>query len=253
MAGLVLSSLPAKALVYSTGDILVGFRATAGDGTQFAYLVNLGSYNQFTGNVSFELTALSAGIGADLTAIYGDGWNTSADVSWSVFGGRTTGNTLYSSRQRDDVSIPSTPWEGKANGARGGTLANINSAGIAYAQNGTNGGGSYTPVNLSAGIQPASYGQGYVSQLTTGVDDFGSTSGWSNIEGTFANGTAGSILDFYVTNSAAAATRLGSFSINDNGVLTFTAAVPEPSTYALLAIAGTAFLVFLRRQKQARA
>ena len=56
------------------------------------------------------------------------------------------------------------------------------------------------------------------------------------------------VLDFFAQSSGATVS-LGKFTINDTtGAVTFTA-VPEPSTYMLLALSGTVFMVFIRRRR----
>lgn len=252
-AGIIGSAVPAKALVYTNSDLFVGFRATAGDGTEWAYLVNIGQASQFTAGTSFTLDAISAGIGADLTALYGDGWNLAGStVSWGIFGANNT-TTLYASKERTDLAAQSVPWANLGTNPRQSTASGILSAIAPWVNNAPAGGSGYTPVNLQAGIQSSTIGQGYVFQLTSGVTDFSSSSQWSDIEGSFANGVANSVLDLYSVN--ANTTYRGYFTINDQGIISFTtSAIPEPSTYALLVIAGTVALVALRRRhKLARA
>lgn len=239
-AGVVLSSLPARALVYTQGDILLGVRATGGDGSTYVYLVNLGTDTSII-NGSFAGTS----IGTDLAAIYGDGWNTRSDLYWGVFGAKSA-SSLYGSRERDDIATQSEAWPAlPSTTERSDVQSGINTVGITYQNN--SGASLYVPVNLQAGVQSSSVPGGYFTQVSADPN-FATTSQWSSIEGSFADGAENSILDFYrVTGSVSTTKYLGSFSISDEGLVTF-AAVPEPSTYALLAIAATAFVIFFRRR-----
>lgn len=250
-AGVVLSALPAKALVYSSGDIFLGIRATGGTGNTVVYLVNLGQDTQFNG-VGSAFAGTS--IGADLTALYGDGWNTRTDLYWGVFGARgTTGSvaTLYASREATSAGEPSDSWAVLSSSVeRGNTLSAINSARNAWVTSDSSGPTSYVPVNLQGGIQSSTYDSGYYSQVASDPN-FGSTSQWSNIESSFASESAGAVLDlFRVTGSANTTGYLGYFSIDDSGFVSFTTtAVPEPSTVAMLALAGIGFVILVRRRQ----
>ncbi len=252
-AGVVLSALPAKALVYTSGDIFLGIRATGGTGNTVVYLVNLGQDTQFNG-VGSAFAGTS--IGTDLAALYGDGWNTRTDLYWGVFGAKGTlgGNaTLYASREATSANEQADSWASLGSTERGNTLSSINSARNAWQTNGPSGPTAYVPVNLQGGIQSSTYDSGYYTQV--GSDpNFGTSSQWSNIESSFFNESNGAVLDFYrVTGSANTTGYLGYFSISDAGVVSYTtAAVPEPSTVAMLALAGIGFVIFVRR-RQARA
>jgi hypothetical protein len=235
------------------GDIFIGFRASGGDGGSTSYLINLGSSLQFrnaTPGSSFSLNSIG-NIFNDLVAIYGEDWNTRADLSWGVFGHATSASpSVYASRQRTDINTPAAAWATLSLSA----LNNVDSQIGAVIDN-INGyrGRDATANSPVAAIQPNFAGSASYNQqvATPGVTDFGSLSQWESIEGSFANGTGGTALDFFRL-TAGGVSNLGAFSINDNGIITFTAAaaVPEPSTYALILAAAGIAIVSTRMRKR---
>ena len=231
------------------GSVVLGFRE---DGSTTAYLVNLGVYTQFTGATPGSVTALSLGnIGADLSTTFGIGWNTRSDLYWGVFGTSNTSNpNLYASRARTNVSTPSAPWPNLSGSLtdRQNTAGQIGNV-FAWIDGKSSTANSNFGVVQSSVSGSASY---YVQVATPSVTDFGNTSQWTSIEGSFGSGTSGTVLDFFrvpnATLNGGVPSNLGSFSINNSGNVSFTA-VPEPSTYALLALAGTVFMIFVRIRK----
>ena len=63
--------------------------------------------------------------------------------------------------------------------------------------------------------------------MTSGVSDFGSTSGWDSIEGDFGAGASGTVLDiFRIAKSGV--TFFGTLTISSSGVITFTLPTVAP-------------------------
>lgn len=60
------------ALPYADGDLILGFRASGGQGGTTSYEVNIGSATQFVGSPASFPVALGGNIAADETRI---GWN----------------------------------------------------------------------------------------------------------------------------------------------------------------------------------
>lgn len=234
-AGFALSVLPSLAdpvPAFVEGDIFVGFRAASVPGSSESYLVKLG--NDAT---SFNSTgALTLGnLGADLSdeAHYGATWSTRADLYWGVFGVRgTIGDPiLYVSRPRASTSTPANPWPTLTLSKRQTTATQINSV----IQSGTGGvGSSPSYIQLAAtanspvaAFQPNGNGSSsYRWQVTSNSPtDFGSTTSWTNIEGNFGNGTAGTVLDIFKiqrVSGVESVSLFGTVSISDSGVITFT-------------------------------
>ncbi|MFZ4774973.1 MAG: PEP-CTERM sorting domain-containing protein [Terrimicrobiaceae bacterium] len=247
IVSLVLGAPPAKAVLvddWVSGDLIIGFRASdsLGQGFSSSYLVNIGQAIQYTSATSsFNLSI--GDIGADLAATYGSSWFSRTDLTWSVVG-TTTGAapSLYASRARAAVGTQSTPWPGESSAAvRTGTKNQITSVTTAF--NGLDATANSTKGAIQTNISGAA---SYNWQVTANSGtDFGSQSQWTNIEGAFG-ASSSKALDLYKIASATPEFR-GVFSIDSGGQVAFNA-VPEPSTYMLLAITGTVFMVFIRRR-----
>ena len=226
------------ALPYSDGDILLGFRATGSEGATTCYLVRLGSATQFTG-ASGPINVNLGSIKTDLETIFGVDWKTRADLFWGISGvQRLAGNgfpnnTMFASRPAPVPGTQSAPWtrpsafgagtpvgkldlmSGRATGA-GYSAGTSNAGGLDQTESGNVAGGlvqSTTSNNSYASFQPGGIN-------TAGASSFGFFSG--GIEGSFASGTAGSVLDFYkLEPGSGPAVLLGAFKLDDNGTLTF--------------------------------
>jgi len=251
LAGGIISQSQASAAVVAdpvNGDIFLGIRATSGQGADSSILIDLGQdsiYRNLLG--SGASISISIGdIGSDLTALYGSGWSSRTDLSWSIFGVRSSASSsVYASEERLQPALATTAWAALDLNGRNSTGSQISSV-----IDGTNGyrGRDATANSAVAVIQPnAATASSYAYQVgSSGTTDFGSLSQWGSIEGTVGN-PSGSVLDFYRLSGSATepVQLLGSFSLSPSGALTFTA-VPEPSGLALsLASAG----LLLRRRR----
>jgi PEP-CTERM motif len=244
------------ALVYTNGDLFLGVRASSNLGATQDYLVDLGPASQFTTTAAFTLSLNGSNLGADLVSLFGANWNTRLDVFWSVSGTNLPGdpsNTLYATRARSDVLTPALAWNGRSNSAQGTTNSLFNQLAGQYAANGTATGNSSV-----ATFQNTSDPNSYASFQPGGVNSSGiSFKAFSpSIEGSFANGTSGSVIDLFrvipdtvLPVGDLPGERLGSFKVDDNGALSFTGAVvPEPTSFMLLG-SGSALLGLLRRRQ----
>lgn len=232
-------SLTAKAaLPYNDGDILLGFRATGGEGASTNYLINIGSIAQFT-EATGQFTVNIGNIATDLVNTFGADWKTRSDVLWSISGVQTNaGNgfpvkTMFATREEDAAGQQSVPWtrpslfgagipagkmlsmNGDAGYAAGDTneqqISGNNPKALFQAVGARNSYASFQPLGVNTGVPPNSAAFGY----------FNSAKG---IEHSFANGTARSVLDFYKLVPAAGslpAELIGAFRLDDNGNLTF--------------------------------
>ena len=275
-AGLALSATSAQAAVlsYSTGDLLLGVRQGSatnnvplGGINNVDFVLNIGSYTQYTAAGSFTLTL--GNIGSDLTAIWGSSWNTRSDLFWSVLGTENTTktNTIYSTAPESPYGTsPGSPAPIQSNSTVSPVVGKFNAAGTAYAINGDSGTGSGGAATNGAGLR----------QLATDANSWASYNGdqqafsgnaWSYFtpatEGNFGSGTATSALDLYqiirsgvpsAAPSGGAITDLGYFAINNAGGVTFNSdspatPVPEPTGIAVGVLAGLSGLVARRRQR----
>lgn len=255
LAGIALgTSLSRGALVYNQGDIILAFRVA--NGTSPSYLVNLGSVTQFTNAVpgsTLSFGSIST-IGQDLVDTYGSSWYDLSTLSWGLFGQDENANlTLYASRARTgDLSTAPALWNALTITNRNTTDTNVSAVTVSF----INSGQTTASTNTSnAGFQSFTTNGSYYYAVTTGATDFGSVSQWSSIEASNASGIDSTALDLIKVGATGAgafpSSDLGKFTIDDSGVITFTATVPEPSTYALLATSGVVFMVFLRRRRAA--
>ena len=249
LASLAIVATTAKSQVTysSAGDFLLGFRQT---GTANDILVDIGSFNL---NSS---TSISLGdLGTKLAATFGAGWATDASVFFSIAGTGVSGdpsNTSYVTKVQYNGDPAPTPWNSLSSGNAISLKNKIIAEGTAYNTF------SQTPGNPAV-VQPTSSTNSYASYMPGGVNDAGHAQG--NIsygffnpttEGTFSQGTGNVQLDVYriLSGSTAAATEVGYFTLSSDGsTLTYTPlAVPEPSTFALIGVAGIAGVFIRRRQ-----
>lgn len=248
---------------YQAGDLLMGFRATAGDGAPKCYLVNIGQASTFTNASSpFVVTGLG-NIKADLDATFTD-WATDGNVFWSVSGavgnfdpvGSDPAKTLYATKLQTTPGTPNTlRWTRNSSTTQGVVTSKMLSMADAFEfVNGDSIAGvknQSTANSEKARVQNTTDVNSYASYQPGGTPaNSGPSPGISfaqfnpTIEGTFTNGTAGSILELYRMTPGTAGTPgdfVGTFQLDDNANLTFTPFV-DPSI-ANITIAQAAYTV----------
>jgi len=261
----------AQTMTVSRGDLLLSFYQDTGSGTYGTntYVFNLGSAAAWRENtISLNLIA---NIGADLTTAFGQDWATDSTIRMGLIGGYTgTGDplrTIYTSQGLTSFDPGST--SAPTLGGNRGTVAN-NEATYLDAVNGKplNGGingaiitsgtiNSYTQSYLGAGnfggsVNPNTAFTG--SSIGIGTGGYEITAGLDLYR--ILNTTSGADLTAGLSSGNAAVGAgqyIGTFTLDADGNLRLDApqAIPEPSTYALIAIALVAFVVFRRRQRTA--
>ena len=270
-AAAFLPSSARAAIVYSDGDLILGFRATGGQGASTDYLINLGPAATII-NSTAPITFSLGNIGGDLTTLFGS-WTTRGDVLWSVSGVQKiaangfANNTMFATRS-DTISAPlgtgtTTPWTIPSSFGAGTPAGKVQSVGQKYGA-GTTGNVVGTDQIESTNapgalIQPTAQSNSFASFMPFGLNAGGSAAyGYYNdangIEANFATGTATSVLDFYKLIPAPGslpAPFVGNFSISESAVVTFTPAgvVPEP-TAGLSVLLGGALLGASRRRNR---
>src|SRR5262245_27321115 len=85
----------AQALTYTDGDLILGFRATGGQGATKCYEVNIGQASTYAAAANPINVDLSGEISSDLTEIFGSDWSTRSDVYWSVAGVQFTASVAF--------------------------------------------------------------------------------------------------------------------------------------------------------------
>jgi len=222
LAALLLSgstALQATVTTPDNGDIFVGFRASAGQGSGVSLLVNLADDSTLRGATAGSLLSL-ANLSASLTEVFGADWSTRSDLSWGVFGARNQVNAVtYGSRTQTPVGQPAAPFGVQDLSQRTATKNQIVSVIEAYRLL------DAFQANTNAALQTNNLNSGsYSFQVgSVGTSDFGSLSQWVSIEGDFSLGANASVLDFF-RFSETGTERLGSFEISSAGAISFTRA-----------------------------
>ncbi|MES2738132.1 MAG: Calx-beta domain-containing protein [Verrucomicrobiota bacterium] len=220
------SAVAAPVTTPSDGDIFLGFRAGDGQGSGVSLIVNVGNDTTFR-NATPGATVNLGSVAADLSATFGGGWHSRNDFYWGFFGARNVINPpIYASRAQVPVGFPAPAFNALATNARTSTKSQIVSVTTAYQ------GLQATANNPSAAVQTnTSVAGSYNFQITGGTTSFGTLSQWTDIEGSFGNGAAGTALDFFRFSNTQATgdvvSRLGTFQITSSGVVTFRRALPD--------------------------
>lgn len=223
-------ALPAAAQVQANlNDLILGFRATGGQGQNVNLEINLGSVSQFVNQPAGTTLLISRLSPADLAAAYGAAWNTRSDLSWGIVG--TSGRvgpgpggqppaTLWGTRARDSAATQSIAFLPSSRSGQTNASAGIEA--LLFGAPGSLNGAAVTANSTSSatinGTLPGSY---------TAQDTFqpGVSFGFFNpsVNNT-ARVAAGSfaVSDLYeLRPDAATATYVGSFGLAANGTLTF--------------------------------
>lgn len=263
-AGAIFSMASASAAVvdYAYGDLLIGFTAASGQGSNQIVMVSLGSATALRDATSSDFSLTN--IGSELSLTFGTNWYERTDLYWGAIGVYNTSpegdsylgdpdGTIYASRSRTSIATKSTAWnpsgEQQALSQIGPMQANFasqtasetNSSAAVFNTN-NNSWDKYNPPDVNANISFqifSSTGLGIEQKFGTGA--YGSFFG-NEVEGA---------LDLYrvLYNTSGAASYEGTIVINSTGDIGFSP-VPEPSTYALIAIGLGAVLFFRRRRTQ---
>jgi hypothetical protein len=269
VAALPHSARAQSAVTYTPGDLFLSFRASDGAGATQNYVVNLGQASGFGATGSSAVVTAAGDIATDLTTLFGADWKTRSDVFWSVSGtvgsfspvGSDPAKTLYATREELVPGTLATAWLRRSDSSQGVTTSKMNAMANAYE------GKTATAANSKAIIQSTSAANSYASFQRGGtVANSGPAPGISfaafnpTIEGSFASGTAGSVLDLVRLVPASGADVetaggiVGRFTLSDSGELRYTpaaavgassVAVALPS-YSVAETAGTVAVKLVR-------
>ena len=213
--------------------------------------------NSITNNLEVDLgnwanPISTIDLSADLVSVYGASWNTNTQLVWSVVG--TTYNNPPGSEQSYTIyyTAPTSP-----------TLAIVTQPGTSGAQTQAAGSINTLTAFLNGKTSFSSLGNDFVDPTSqaasyTKMEQNGSVTKPFNFfanSGRLENGVASSGSNssaFYklvpTDEGGSGAVSLGSFSLGSNGTLSFTQAIPEPSTYALVGLGALALLKFRPRK-----
>lgn len=258
---------------YTTGDLLMGFRAgTTGGAAGSDLLTDLGAAATFVNLVSAHPGAVISintglfisggsgasgingigGLGADLTSIFGASWFSATDtgndwnngqplIRWGALGYTAGGNTSIVGNN----SI--TPYHPFTNAQNQGVKTQLDTlGGSSYDFNTSTANSNFNIVE--SGNSATGTWQGHTYQVNGNTNNFGAYP-----LGFEATPSQRLYLDEEI-GAAANGIELGYFSLDSGGNLTYTV-VPEPSTYSMMALGGFGLvgLTILRRRRATRA
>ena len=250
----------------ATGDLILAFRDPSASTGLDAY-VDIGQNTLYTTggadatgstvdtgiNLLSGLTAgpnsVGTGTGLNDGSIFGSGFLTSSGVYAAIVGTTDTGNNLFLSANASGAGetpgvANSTAWTDRSSTAQSGVKGKVTGM-----LNGLTTAGSFNAVATTAGTswtveESVAGGKAFGNYLQTSYE-------------TTAPGASGSAIDLYqlnATNSTGVlGTFVGTFTITSTGELDFTAAIPEPSTYAAILGAAVLAVALIRRRQQSLA
>jgi hypothetical protein len=205
--------------------VFLGVRATAGTGSGDSLLVNVTSLTALEGVAPGGTLTPSVGtLGAALESKYGLNWHTRDDLRWALFASNNATNpTVAASRAQVPFGTPATAFPALGLQARGSVATQIGSVTFNYSQQEAIAGVPNGVFQVNEAVSAS-----YSYQVSGGTTAFGTLSQWTSIEASFDGGAANQALDFFRFTGGPTdgnqVRRLGTFTINSSGVLTFTAA-----------------------------
>ena len=252
-SALLAAAVASSAFAASSGDIILGFRATGGTGASSNLEIDLGNFDALPSGGG---TVVLTNIDSDLNNTYGSDWATRSDVLWGAAGSTllgATGNTEPSRTLVGTVLAPSslldgtsttTPYNSAAAATQGGVATKINAIYNTFTGTANNvvSSSSTTSWTTEVGTTPAAFNFFFKTSFDNNLD----------LATTSASGTysAGDLYELVPASGAGAF--LGTLAVQSNGDVTFStfSAVPESSTYAVILGSCVLGFVALRRRKQ---
>lgn len=253
---------------FNQGDLVVAFTTNAGAGAGQSVLVSLGDATTFRdlNTNNFALT----NIGSILDNTFGlaaggsVAWYDRTDLYWgavALFSSSRQGNvnegdpdlTIYASKARPSAGTASTAWTIGSSTNRGNTASQMASMLGAFDNVTADGSNPAAGIETSNGTSwdhynpPAGSANSSFINLTSsglGIEQKFGAGSYGTVAGTAVEGD----LDIYrILDTSSAGTRIGSIVVQQNGDVGFVAAVPEPSTWALIGVGLFSVLIFRRR------
>ena len=247
-AALSLAATASAQVQANLNDLILGFRATGGQGQNINLEVDLGSVSQFHGKPAGTTLTISGLSAADLTAIYGSGWSSRDDLWWGIVG--TTGrfhtgpdseaaDTLWATRPQSTAGTQSLPYARASASAQANGASAIETL-IAGAPASLSGLNATVNSAVSASVNATLAGS-YTFQDTQ-VQAGTSFNFFNPLIDTAAkpmSGQTAALADLYeIQPGSGDATYLGTFSLSISGQLTFTTSASGSSGNGGLTILG---------------
>ena len=123
------------------GEVLVGFRATAGTGASTNYLIDLGPVQALKTQTTVQTFPMT-GVAADLAMTYGASWHTRTDLFWGAVASigninQVAGNTdpiktLYATKPEATNGVLAPAWERKGDGPQSSVTSRISAVRSAF-------------------------------------------------------------------------------------------------------------------------
>ena len=207
------------------GDVFLGVRATAEPGSGESLLVNVTTLAALEGVAPEGTLNPSLGtLGAALESKYGVNWHTRSDLRWALFASNNATNpTVAASRAQVPFGTPAAVFPALGLQARGSVATQIGTVTFNYSQQEAIAGVPTGVFQVNEAVSAS-----YSYQISGGTTAFGTLSQWTSIEASFAGGAANQALDFFRFTGSPTngdqVRRLGTFTIDSTGALTFTAA-----------------------------
>jgi len=241
LAGLLswgcLSTYSQAAVSANLNDLILGFRASGGQGQSVNLEVNIGSisvYTAISSTASIPVTQLNV---ADIVATYGLNWASRTDLTWGIVGssgrisagpgGSTTqpAPTVWATYPETTIGTQSTPWvlSSLSRGAVSQASQAIESL-YNSSPGSLNGATSTTNSTTSSTINSNLSGSWSYQDSYQAGQSFAYFNPTVNVATTIASGSYSAADLFQVASGTTAPTYVGTFGLNSNGVLTYSGA-----------------------------
>lgn len=224
-----------QAIPAAVGDLILGFRASGGQGGDTNLEVNLGPASAFYGAAPGSSTVLTRLNVQDLIDTYGSNWNTRADVSWGVVGALGASSvsgvparTIWASAPQITPGTATTPWQRSSAGGLQNSASSITtmySGALGSISNFSATANSAYTVKINVATAGSWSGQEDVvaeQSFRRFTPTVRQTSNTFPAAGSTYDGTGYSVLDLYdIRPGTGDATRLGGIGLNSAGKLVF--------------------------------